>query len=87
MAGDHCAGIVFLHLPIYRGDPANVERGFYEQLGPLLLTPPEIGNTWTDFADPGHLRRAGIDKVSAWLPGALAPYLQPLQASRPCPTK
>jgi hypothetical protein len=79
-----CAGLVLVHLPVFRGSLADVDLDRNRQWAPVLLTPPTIGDRQQDFSDGGHLRRAGIDKVSRWLPSALRPYLGPLRASWAC---
>jgi len=74
-----CTGLVLVHMPIYRADNSAIDIATNERAAPILLTPPSIGDSWQDFSDPGHLRRSGIDKVTDWLPGALTPYLGPLE--------
>ncbi|PZU11790.1 hypothetical protein [Sphingomonas sp.] len=81
-----CAGLIFLHMPVWRGNIEDVDLAPNARLGAVLFTPPEIGRTPEEFSDSGHLRSLGIDEVSAWLPGALQPYLGPLREPG-CPAR
>ncbi len=74
-----CTGLVLVHTPTYRGDLSVLDLATNARAAPILLTPPSIGDNWKDYSDVSHLRRSGIDKVTAWLPGALIPYLGPLE--------
>jgi hypothetical protein len=79
-----CGGLVLVHTPVYRGSPNDVDVATNQQWAPVLMTPPWIGDAPTDYSDAVHLRRSGIDKVSAWLPEALRPYLEPLRHPQAC---
>ena len=74
-----CGSLVLLALPVYRGTWSDVDVAGNQLWAPVLLPPASIGSVAADFSDAGHLRRAGIDKVTAWLPGALRPYLDVLR--------
>lgn len=70
--------VVFLYLPEYAfaADPAPDSLALYNDLGPILLPPPEIvrdSSNWGDFA---HLNRAGSLKIVPYLSTAIADYFR-----------
>jgi len=79
-----CSRLLLVHLPTYRGKLGEPDLATNSRAATVLRTPPWVGADWTDYYDSGHLRRSGIDQVSAWLPQALAPHLQTLRQPPVC---
>lgn len=69
---------IFVRLPFYKSQPHTYDEAFYHGLGPLLDA-EGLTSDPRDFEDGGHFNRSGTDLVSAWLKGAIEPYLGPLK--------
>jgi hypothetical protein len=69
--------IVFLYLPayIYAAHPSPENIRFFNELGPVLLPPPNVVANRLDWWDFAHLNRNGALKLVPDLSAAIADYL------------
>jgi hypothetical protein len=85
LAAEHCAEVVFVHLPYYKIPEHIYDEGFYQRLGPLLDA-RELSTDPHLYADLEHYNRYGTEQVAKWLGDALTPHLGPLESAA-CPAK
>jgi hypothetical protein len=78
VAKQHCAEVIFVHLPYFQGPPDIYDQAYYRKLSPLLDASafdrdPEV------YGDLEHFNRRGTERIAPWLWSSMQPYLGPLE--------